>query len=171
VNLGAMADEEPGSADARALLDGPSLASFDDFYRRSLQPMVRLAYLLTAGSPAAEELVQEAFIRVHAHWQEVEHPAAYLRQAVVNRAASHRRRAELERRIRPLRRLEPVDAPVDELRDAVAKLPDRQRAAVVLRYYEDLSDADIADALGCRIPAVKSLLHRALKDLRKVVER
>ena len=59
--------------------------------------------------------------------------------------------------------------PVDELRDAVAGLPHRQRAAVVLGYYEGLSDAEIADALGCRVPAVKSLLHRALRDLRKVV--
>ena len=59
----------------------------------------------------------------------------------------------------------------DDLRKVIATLPDRQRAAVVLRYFDDLSDADIAVALGCRVPAVKSLLHRALKELREVVER
>ena len=60
--------------------------------------MVRLAFLLTAGSPFAEELVQDAFMRVHARWDHVEHPRAYLRRAVVNGAASHRRRQRLERR-------------------------------------------------------------------------
>lgn len=54
---------------------------------------------------------------------------------------------------------------------ALRRLPYRQRAAVVLRYYADLPEAEIAEALGCRVPAVKSLLHRALKDLRNVVER
>ena len=62
------------------------------------------------------------------------------------------------------------DAP-DELRDAIAALPGRQRAAIVLRYYEDLAEVDIADLLGCSVPAVKSLLHRAVQDLRKVIER
>lgn len=151
-------------------------ASFATFYRERWQPMVRLAFLLTGGSPVAEELVQEAFLRVHARWSRIDHPSAYLRQAVVHATASHRRRADLEQRkgieYRPEAEDEPENLrrPVDDLRDAVSRLPDRQRAAVVLRYYEDLSDAEIAEALGCRVPAVKSLLHRALKDLRKVVE-
>jgi RNA polymerase sigma factor (sigma-70 family) len=58
----------------------------------------------------------------------------------------------------------------DELEDALAKLPARQRAAVVLRYYGDLPDADIARALRCRPGTVRSLIHRALADLRKVIE-
>ena len=58
----------------------------------------------------------------------------------------------------------------DELFDALAALPSRQRAALVLRFYEDLSEADIAVALGCRPGTVKSLLHRGLAELRKVVE-
>lgn len=146
-----------------------SVGSFDDLYREQLQPMVRLAHLLTAGSPFAEELVQDAFLRVHARWGRIDHPRAYLRRAVVNAAASHRRRLVLERRHQVVVD-EAVVQPVDELRDAVARLPQRQRAAVVLRYYEGLPDAEVADALGCRVPAVKSLLHRALRDLRKVVE-
>ena len=144
---------------------------FVPFYERSLQPMVRLAHLLTGGSPAAEELVQEAFISVHHRWASIEHPAAYLRTAVVHGAASHRRRAALERRKGLEHRAEAVEAPADELRDAVARLPYRQRAAVVLRYYADLPEVEIAAALGCRVPAVKSLLHRALGQLRQEVER
>lgn len=156
----------PRSADD-ALLREPFVA----FYERSVQPMVRLAHLLTGGSPAAEELVQEAFIRVHQRWGSIEHPVAYLRTTVVHEAASHRRRAALERRKGFEPRAEAVDAPADDLRDAVAKLPYRQRAAVVLRYYADLPEVEIAAALGCRVPAVKSLLHRALGQLREEVER
>jgi len=167
VNLSAMTDDEGGAQDS--VVD-PSPGTFSDLYRDERQAMVRLAFLLTAGSPFAEELVQDAFMRVHARWDHVEHPRAYLRRAVVNGAASHRRRQVLERRSRTVVS-EAFDQPVDELRDAVARLPQRQRAAVVLRYYDGRSDAEIADALGCRVPAVKSLLHRALRDLRKVVER
>jgi RNA polymerase sigma-70 factor (sigma-E family) len=145
--------------------------SFVDFYRRSLQPMVRLAHLLTAGSGAAEELVQEVFIRAHRRWDTIVRPDAYVRRAVVNRSASHRRRAALEARKGIERRSEAVAPEVEELRDAVAKLPYRQRAAVVLRYYDDLPEVEIAEALGCGVPAVKSLLYRALKDLREVVDR
>jgi len=147
---------------------------FDAFYREQAPGMVRLAFLLTGGSGAAEELVQEAFFQVHRRWESIEHPAAYLRTAVVHGAASHRRRRDLELAKGYERRSEAIDGlaePSDDLRAALARLPDRQRAAVVLRYYEDLPDAEIASLLGCRVPAVKSLLHRALQQLREVVER
>jgi RNA polymerase sigma-70 factor (sigma-E family) len=145
--------------------------AFADFYRETRPGMVRLAHLLTAGSPAAEELVQEAFLRVHARWEGIEHPRAYVRRAVVNQVVSFQRRQRLEQRVGLEHRSEAVDQPVDELRDAIARLPHRQRTAIVLRYYEDLGPAEIAVVLGCRVPAVKSLLHRALRDLREVVER
>lgn len=151
--------------------NGSDTAAFDAFYKEHAARMVRLAFLLTGGSGTAEELVQEAFWQVHRRWAGIDRPAAYLRTAVVHAAASHRRRAALELRKGVERRSEAADQPVDELRDAVAKLPQRQRTAIVLRYYEDLSDAEIAHVLGCRVPAVKSLLHRALKNLREVVER
>jgi RNA polymerase sigma-70 factor (sigma-E family) len=147
---------------------------FDALYREQAPRMVRLAFLLTGGSGAAEELVQEAFFQVHRRWESIEHPAAYLRTAVVHGAASHRRRRDLERAKGYERRSEAVAEmaePADDLRAALAQLPDRQRAAIVLRYYEDLPDGEIAALLGCRVPAVKSLLHRALHQLRGVVER
>ncbi len=143
---------------------------FVDLYRGSYAPMVRLAHLLTAGDPAAEELVQDAFLRVQARWHRVDNPVAYLRAAVVNACRNHQRRRVLERRHRTAAVDTAEDAP-DELRDAITALPGRQRAAIVLRYYEDLAEVDIADLLGCSVPAVKSLLHRAVQDLRKVIER
>ena len=157
----------------RGLSEGDLRTSepFEVFYRRSLAPMVRLAYLLTGGSAAAEELVQDAFIRVHARWDRIENPTAYLRRAVVNQTASHRRRVWLERRKGVEYRVEAVEQSVDELRDVVRALPYRQRAAVVLRYYADLPESEIAEALGCRVSAVKSLLYRAMNELREVVER
>ena len=91
---------------------------------------------------------------------------------MVNACRSHLRRAGPRAGLPPPVGAEPsgVPAEADELFDALAALPSRQRAALVLRFYEDLSEADIAVALGCRPGTVKSLLHRGLAELRKVVE-
>ncbi len=146
--------------------------SLADLYRERYAPMVRLAYLMVGSTPVAEELVQDAFARMHKHWDRAEHPRAYLRMAVLNACRSHLRRGALERSYlkRTAHEPEPAAAGGDELFDALAKLPSRQRAALVLRFYEDLSEADIAVALGCRPGTVKSLLHRGLAELRKVVD-
>jgi len=144
-------------------------SDFVDLYHRRWVPMVRLARLLTGGDPAAEELVQDAFLRVHGAWAGVDNPTAYLRVSVVHTCSNHHRRRALEGR-QPAGSGAAWDAP-DELRDAIARLPQRQRAVVVLRFYEDLPEAEIADLLGCSVSAVKSLLHRAVRDLRKVIER
>ena len=145
--------------------------TFEDVYRERYEALARLAFLLTGGSPAAEELVQDAFERMHQRWDTIDNPAGYVHTAVVNACMSWRRRARLERETAPrLYRVPTVDAATLELRDMIAALPPRQRAALVLRYYEDLSEAEIARVLGCRVAAVKSLLHRALKALRKVIE-
>jgi RNA polymerase sigma-70 factor (sigma-E family) len=142
-----------------------------DLFREQYRPMVRLAYLLVGSNALAEELVQDSFARVHRRWDRVVNPRAYLRVTVVNACRSHRRRAVLERTRRPGPAPEATVGQPDELWDALADLPARQRAALVLRFYEDLSEADIAAALGCRPGTVKSLLHRGLGELRRVVER
>ena len=130
--------------------------------------LVRLAYLVTGEVLVAEEIVQEAFVAASERWDDVEQPAAYMRAAVMNRSRSHLRRRELERRHRRIDD-ELVDLGADELWDALRVLDDRQRAAVVLRYYEDLSTDDIAAALGCRPATVRTTLHRAMKVLRREV--
>lgn len=147
----------------------PWAESFVSLYRSQREPMVRLAFLLTGGDSAAEELVHDAFIALHRHWDRVDNPTAYLRTSVVNACHSKQRRQVLMQRVQP-RATFALDAP-DELSDAIRRLPERQRAAIVLRYYEDLPEEEIGELLGCRIPAVKSLLHRALMTLREVVER
>jgi len=156
---------ERGWADA---VTGPA-SDLEDLFRHRYQPMVRLAYLLTGSNEIAEELVQDAFVQVHRRWAQAREPAAYLRVAVVNNCRSHHRRRFLERARRPRPRSEVLDAP-DELWDALGRLVHRQRVALVLKFYEDLSETEIAEALGVRPGTVKSLVHRGLAELRKVVE-
>ena len=166
------------AADERVDEDEPATgravrpASLADLYREKYVPMVRLAYLMVGSTTVAEDLVQDAFARMHRHWDGIEHPRAYLRTSVVNACRSHLRRLALERAYKRHPSVVGESAPpeADELFDALAALPPRQRAALVLRFYEDLSEADIAVALGCRPGTVKSLLHRGLAELRKVVE-
>lgn len=148
-------------------------------YRAHGPPAVRLAYLLTGDAMLAEDLVQEAFIRLAGRLADLRNPdafGAYLRTTLVNLARMHARRRRLEQRW--LRREQAAPAPEAELPDvatyeqmkqALLQLPERQRAALVLRYYEDLSERQIADILRCRPGTVKSLLHRGLAALRSEI--
>ena len=94
-------------------------------------------------------------------------PPAYLRTSVANLARSRLRRLRLERRIAPHDHIIVNIPDIDETWEAVCRLPFRQRAVLVLRYYEDLTEADIAQVLDCRLGTVKSTMHRALARLRK----
>jgi RNA polymerase sigma factor (sigma-70 family) len=144
--------------------------SFASFYEDSFASMVGLAYLLTGSKPLAEDLVHDAFARVYVRWRRVREPNAYLRRAVINACRSSQRQAARERR---LQFIEPVagDAlDADELFDALAVLTYRQRAAIVLRYYEGRSFADVAMSLGCREATARSLVHRGTEQLRRVIE-
>ncbi len=131
--------------------------------------MVRLAALLVGSDAVAEELVQDAFVAVHRRWASVTNPGGYLRTSVVNACRSYQRRAALERRRRP-QPAEPAHLEADELWDALERLPAKQRAAIVLRYYQDASETDIAADLGVRPATVRSLVHRGLKKLRREIE-
>ncbi len=145
--------------------------SFLDLYHECFSPMVKLAVILTGSETSAEDLVHDSFIRVHAHWDRIEFPKAYLRRTVVNACRSAGRRARRERMSPspPLASVSGLEA--DELFDVLARLPYRQRAALVLQFYEGLTQKEIADVLGCREGTVASLVHRGLAQLRKVVER
>jgi RNA polymerase sigma-70 factor (sigma-E family) len=143
-----------------------------EFYKDSYVPMVRLAILLTGSTEVAQDLVQDSFVKLHRRWTAIDDPQAYLRRVVVNTCRSHHRRRarDVNARDRLVADLTPVVLAADELGDALARLPYRQHAALVLRFYEDLSEADIARALGCRPGTVGSLVSRGLAELRKVVE-
>jgi len=146
---------------------------FEGFYRAQHEPMLRLAYLLTQSRAAAEDLVQDSFVRVQPRWADLESPTAYLRRTVTNACYSYHRRRRREEAVaqsRTTARPDGVEAEHDEMWDALARLAPRRRAALVMRYYLDLSEADIAAALGCRKGTVKSLTHRGLADLRSVLE-
>ncbi len=139
-------------------------------FRSSYVPMVRLATFLVGRSEVAEELVQDAFVRVAPKLAYVEAPAAYLRVAVVNACRSWQRQQGRERSALSVlagARDEVVSDRPGELTDALARLRQRQRAAIVLRYWQDLPEAEIAAVLGCRPGTVKSLLSRGLATLRR----
>lgn len=150
-----------------------------ELYVRHAAGAVRLAYLLTGDREAAEDLVQDAFVRLAGRLAHLRDPGAfdaYLRRTVVNLSNSHFRRRRVERlylkkarasfepdgAVRPGRSVEERE----ELWEALRRLPQRQRAAIVLRFYEDLSEAQVAEYLKCRPGTVKSLVSRGLETLR-----
>jgi len=147
----------------------------EDLYVRHAGSAGRLAYVLTGNRTAAEDLVQEAFIRVASRGRrEVEGDAfaAYLRRTIVNLHISWMRRRKLERAYlrretgRPATDVPPDVEAQQDMRRRLLALPPRQRAALVLRYYEDLSEAETADVLGCSRAAAKSLVSRGIEALR-----
>lgn len=144
--------------------------SFEEVFLAEYQPMVRLAVLLVDELDVAEELVQDAFVKLHQRWRRVDRPGAYLRTSVVNGCRNELRRRKRERRARrhdvPL---PAVELGADEMLDAISALPPKRRAAVVLRYYGGLNEREIADTLGVRPGTVKSLLHRGLAELRRTL--
>lgn len=150
-----------------------------ELYLGHADAAVRLAYLLTGDKDLAEDLVQDAFVRLAGRLVHLRDPAAfeaYLRKTVVNLANSYFRRRRLERAYEMRVRHAPQQvAPSGwvEDRQALARalhgLPQRQRAAIVLRFYEDLSEAQTADIIGCRPGTVKSLVSRGLEALRKEI--
>ena len=154
-------------------IEGGALAQL---YVRHAPEALRLAYLLTGDRALAEDLVQDAFVKLAGRLLHFRDPGgfhAYLRTTMVNLTRSHFRRAAVERRFAE-REIEPV--PVDgpdvsereRLRQALMILPMRQRTAVVLRYYEDLSEAQTAELMRCRPTAVRSLVSRAMSSLRQI---
>lgn len=152
------------------LTTSPAGGGFDELFAREHRPMVRLATLLVGSSHLAEEVVQDAFASVDARWDEIDRPGAYLRTVVVNGSRAVLRRRELEQRTRDLHVVEQDDhipTRLLELRDALDQLSERQRAVIVLRYFVDLPDAEIASTLGCRPSTVRSLARRALHALRE----
>jgi len=141
--------------------------SFETVFSEYRAPMVRLAHVITGSNEAAEDVVQEAFMRLHRRWADVENPPGFLRTVVTNLCRTQVKRSRSERR-HTQRTAESIGEPeLDETWDRVCRLPFRQRAVLALRYYADLPEAEIARILKCRIGTVKSAHHRALATLRQ----
>ena len=147
-----------------------------ELYQLNARAAVRLAYMLTGDRELAEDLAQEAFVRVAGRWRDLRKPEvfrSYLFKSVVNLTRSHWRRERVARGYlrgqdaRPQATELPDVERHEVLKDALLSLPHRQRAAVVLRYYQDFSEQQAADVLGCSVGAVKSLVLRGTEALRQ----
>lgn len=149
--------------------------TFDEWARARLPALLRFAAALTGDRGLAEDVVQEVLIRAYGRWRHIadmEQPEAYLRRMVTNEYLSWRRRwgRIIPHASPPQAGVRPDHANAHAERDAIhaelARLPRRQRAVLVLRYYAHLTDAEIADALNCPQGTVRSLASRALATLR-----
>ena len=152
---------------------------FTDFVASRWTPLYRLAYLLAASPTGAEDLLQTALEKAYVRWgriSQMEHPEAYVRRMLVTTLVSSRRRAWLGER--------PTEHLPEDTEDScelgvldhsllwplVCALPDRQRAVIVLRFYEDMSEAQVADVMGCAPGTVKSQTAAAKAALRRALE-
>ena len=166
-----------GTARAEWSADRAVIELYSEHYRA----LVRLAALLVRDRPTAEEVVQDSFVAMHGGWQrlrDTEKALAYLRQSVVNRSRSVlRHRTVVDKNLQKA----PPDMPSAEhgalvllersaVVAALRDLPERQREAIVLRYYGDLSEAEIATAMGISRGAVKSHTSRGMTALRAALE-
>ena len=151
-------------------------SDFDEFVRESSPGLLRAAYLLTGDRGHAEDVVQTALIQVARKWPRIrDEPTLYARRAIIN-LAKNRWRDRSRRPRESIATVEPGYAPPDTnvllqqvLLPAVMNLPVRQRAVLVLRYFQDLSVEQTAAALGCSTGTVKSQSHHALNKLREAL--
>jgi len=150
-------------------------------YTAHYRSLVRLSALLLHDTAAAEDVVQDAFVAMHSSWRrlrDTDKALAYLRQAVVNRSRSRLRHLKVVDRHAPAALVDVPSAETgamlaierDQVMTAVRRLPQRQREVLVLRYYADMSEAQIAETMGISPGAVKSHASRAVAALRQTLE-
>jgi len=159
--------------------DGPA-EELERFLAERGEPLLRAAVLLAGGRDAGEDLLQSALERMLRHWRRIDgDPEGYLRRTLHNLATDGWRRQRTRHSL--VRRLEPAAAAVAgddtagvDLRDALVRLlgqlPARQRSVIVLRYWEQLSEAETAAVLGCSTGTVKSAASRGLARMRALTE-
>jgi RNA polymerase sigma-70 factor (sigma-E family) len=157
--------------------DDPITSGLQDLYVRHAPAALRLAYFVSGDREVARDLVQDAFVRVSGRFRHLRQPDefdVYLRRTIVNLHTSRLRRLKVERSSLAREASMPVPATVetdhavrDEMWHAILGLPPRQRAAIVLRYYEDLSERQAAEVLRCSVGAVNQLVVRAMASLRE----
>lgn len=145
----------------------PAVSLVEVLYRTHRVRLFRLATAITLDRSLAEEVVQDAFAGLNRHGQHVSNPEGYLQRSVVNLSIKLLRRRAVAAR-HPLAPAPVTNIPeLDETWNVVKQLPPRQRAVIILRYWNDLSEEAIAQTLGWPKGTVKSTLHRALEHLRK----
>lgn len=153
--------------------DRPDLADLEVLFASEYARSVRLALLLLGDPRTAEEVAQDAFVRIAPKLATLDNPAAYLRTIVVNLCRDHGRRLATERR-QPPPKLEVVPEPplpgdTSEIWRAIQALPEPRREVLVLRYWADLPTAEIARLLGVPHPTVRTRIRRGLASLKEVL--
>lgn len=148
-----------------------------EVFARYGKTSVEFAYFLTGSEDLAQDLSQEAFVRLLGRWPHLRRPEAvqaYLNRTIVNLARSHFRRRKREREYLQRHtgndKVSPTSSELDDKRDMfdlLQQLPPRQRAALILRFYFDLTEGQTADALGSSTKAVNGLVQRGLRTLRE----
>ncbi|MGN6692967.1 MAG: RNA polymerase sigma factor [Aquihabitans sp.] len=153
------------------MTDHTALPEFPAFYDARLERTVRQVSLMVGSAAVAEDIAHDAMVQIYERWDQLEDPGAYLYRCAANGALQwlrHRdRRHPLDEETGTPRLTVVPAIEFVEMADALARLSDRQRVAVVLRYYEDLTEVEIAAALDCRVGSVGPLLTRARAVLRK----
>lgn len=151
--------------------------SFDAFYVREFRPMVALAAAVSGSHLLAEDLAQEAMARVYRRWDRIsgyDKPEAFARRVTINLAISRRRRDAVAVAVAERLRHEPVLAPPPETHEdvweAIARLPGKQRAAIALFYLEDRPVDEIASILSCSPATARVHLHRGRRALATMLE-
>jgi len=142
----------------------------EELYRRERVGLVRLALLVIGSKAAAEDVVQESFLRLRSTSSELSDPVQYLRRIVLNQARQVLRRREIERRHAPVDPGVVLPPELDEVWQLLDDLSENRRVALVLRYYEDLPYTEIARLMDCRESTARSLVHRGLKSLRRKID-
>lgn len=159
-------------------MDDEARLRFGEFVAARTPTLIRVAYLLTGNQHAAEDLLQTALTRTASRWRTLRHedPEGYVRAVMYREQVSWWRRLGRHREV-------PVDTPPDtatpdatghtdlrlSVRAAVLQLPAAQRAVIVLRYFEDLTETQAAEILGCSVGTVRSRTHRAVTKLRQLL--
>lgn len=163
-----MAASDDRETDERqpANVAGAAGAGFADFYEGEVERQTRRAVLLIGSREAAQDAVHDAFLAVYQRWNQLESPGPYLERVVLNRCRDVGRRVQVARRHADQH---PSDVPAADapLFDALATLPFKHRAAVVLRYYHQCTEAEIAALLECRPGSVGPWIQRGLRRLAK----
>ena len=174
--IGTTSDTAAGTTEIDAEIDAGDAADvLAVVYAEQRTGLIRLAALTTGSVALAEEIVQDVFVELLKAGDQVSSPGPWLRRAVVSRCTSWVRRQVLARRHEYLATdtagdqgtVPPLGPEAVAVRAALAQLPAKQRAAVVLRYWLDMPEREVAEALDCRPSTVRSLIFRALPVLRR----
>lgn len=147
----------------------------NELYALHAPSALRLAFLMTGDGDVAEDIVQEAFVRLYARFENRKAPEAidgYLRRTIVNLSHDRHRKLKTLRAFVARGPQHGTEPAVDisgrlDMRARLQRVPHRQRAALVLRYYVDMTEAQAADVIGCSVPALKQLVQRGLRTMRE----